>query len=74
MYLELLYKALDSQFGIVVSTDDVERLRAKLYAERRAVQNPAFEDLVFKPSHANPTTELWIARKHPRTESPDASS
>jgi hypothetical protein len=59
----LLYRALDAKIGISVATNDVERLRAKLYSDRRAAQNPAFENLVIKPSHTQPTAELWIVRK-----------
>ncbi len=62
-YLEFLYRALDAAYGISISTSDVERLRAKLYAARREAANPAFEDLSFRPSHALPTSELWIVKK-----------
>lgn len=74
MLTEFLYRALDAKIGIVVATDDVERLRAKLYAERRSAENPAFDDLVFKPSNSNPTSELWIVKKNPTVEPSDAEA
>lgn len=61
--VELLYRALSSPHGVVVSTNDVTRLREKFYAVRREAQNPDFEALTFAPSRANPETELWLVRK-----------
>jgi len=61
--VELLYRALESRLGIVVSTSDPERLRAWLYSARKA--NPQFEDFSFKPSPVLPNSELWIVRKNP---------
>lgn len=61
--VEFLHRALSARYGIVISTNDVERLRQKLYAARREAQSPDFEALIFAPSRANPTSELWIVRK-----------
>lgn len=61
--IELLYKALDSALGVVVLTNDPERLRQKLYAARREAMNPDFESLTFMPSRGSPDTELWIVKR-----------
>jgi hypothetical protein len=65
--LERLYDALRSPLGVIVETDDTERLRAKLYALRRKheAREPGFHSLAFLTSPTNPTTELWIIRKNP---------
>ena len=65
--LERLYDALRSPLGVIVETEDAERLRAKLYALRRKHQDrePEFMGLAFLTSPTNPTTELWIIRKSP---------
>lgn len=59
--IELLYEALRQPYGIIVSTDDVERLRAKLYPLRRG--DPALMALSFIVSPTNPSSELWIVKK-----------
>lgn len=63
--LEFLYRALEARLGIVVRTSDPERLRTKLYAERRLAANPDFEVLSITPSRTSPNEELWIVRKSP---------
>jgi len=60
--IELLYEALDKEIGIKVATDNVERLRQKLYQFRR--ENPIFEPLSFIVSPTNPNGELWIVKRH----------
>jgi hypothetical protein len=56
----LLYEALDSEIGIVVETPDAERLRQRLYAERKRV--PEFSQLSFVISPMN-GRDLWILNK-----------
>lgn len=63
--LEILYQALASARGIVVKTNDVERLRAKLYALRRETGDPALKPIALVPSPTAPEEELWIVRKEP---------
>lgn len=59
--LELLYAALNSsKFGVVVETDDAERLRQKLYALRR--EEAVFNNLSFLISPMN-GVDLWILNK-----------
>lgn len=59
-FLELLYRALTVPKGIVVETEDPEKLRMKLYALRKL--DPQFEVLSFRISPINPASELWICR------------
>lgn len=61
-FLEYLYDALRSPRGIVLRTNDVERLRAKLYATRKETLDPDLEVLSFIPSPTDPS-ELWLVRK-----------
>lgn len=59
--IDLLYQALNSQSGIVVKTTSPERLRQKLYAERKVDQDLAC--LSFTISPTDPQGELWIVKK-----------
>lgn len=59
-YVELLYDATRSQFGIVIETNDAERLRQRLYSIRK--DNPDFEALSFVISPFN-GKDLWILNK-----------
>lgn len=70
--IELLHRALAEPLGIIVSTNDPERLRVRLYAARREAMNPDFEGLSFLPSRVKPTTELWICKKDPGEGNPEA--
>lgn len=59
--IDLLYRAANSEFGIIVETSDVERLRQKLYAERK--KDSALANLSINVSRTQPETQLWIVRK-----------
>lgn len=61
--LELLYQALASPLGIVIETTDVERLRQRLYAERREAKDESLAALGLVPSRTAPESELWIVKK-----------
>ena len=63
--LQLLYDAINAEYGIAVETNDPERLRQKLYPLRK--QDELFTPLAFVLSPFNPQ-ELWILKKGP----PDA--
>ena len=65
-YVEFLYRALDAEVGIAISTNDPDRLQAKLYAARRATPDPKLAELSITPSRTAPGKELWIVRKTPR--------
>lgn len=56
----LLYEALESPYGIVVETPDPERLRQKLYPERK--RSPEFDCLSFVISPMN-GRDLWILKQ-----------
>lgn len=60
--LETLYDALREPLGIVVETNDVERLRQKLYALRK--DHPDLADLSLVPSPTTPN-QLWILKRNP---------
>lgn len=65
-YLELLYDALHADLGVVVETNDPERLRQKLYTIRKGY--PEFECISFWISPFYPDTELWIGKSREPTE------
>lgn len=56
----LLYEALASPHGICVETTDAERLRQKLYPERK--KSPDFLPLSFIISPMN-GVDLWIVNR-----------
>lgn len=59
-YVELLYDAARSRFGLVIETNDAERLRQRLYAIRK--ENPDFANLAFVISPFN-GSDLWVVNK-----------
>ena len=61
-HLECLYDALNSEAGIIVLTEDPERLRQKLYVLRKE-RIGELGCLSFLISPTNPQSELWILRK-----------
>lgn len=58
--VEILYDATRSAFGLVIETNDAERLRQKLYAIRK--DNPDLSALSFVISPFN-GMDLWILNK-----------
>lgn len=58
--LEILYSAYNAEIGVIVRTDNPERLRQKLYAERK--KDPDLACLSFRISPTNPDSELFIMR------------
>lgn len=68
-FLEILYDALREPLGVVVETEDPERLRAKLYALRRERQDqdPNLRALAFLISPTNPG-HVWILRRSASNE------
>lgn len=58
--LELLYAALHSTYGIIVSSRDPEKLRQKLYPLRK--EDPSLLPLSFIISPLNPREDLWIVK------------
>jgi hypothetical protein len=64
--IELLYAAYHAERGIVVETNDAERLRQKLYPLRK--ENPDFDSLAFVISPLN-GMDLWIINQPKETVS-----
>lgn len=58
--VQLLYEALDTPFGLVIETNDAERLRQKLYPLRK--EQEIFLPLSFVISPLN-GVDLWILNK-----------
>ena len=65
-YVEFLYRALDAEVGIAISTSDPGRLTQKLYAARREAKDPSLAELSITPSRTAPASEVWVVRKTPR--------
>lgn len=63
-FLEILYAAVNSEHGVVIETNDAERLRQKLYPLRK--ENPDFEPLAFIISPLN-GIDLWIIKQPKET-------
>lgn len=59
-HTEILYNALASEYGIVVETDDAERLRQKLYAIKRECEDFAPLSFIISPFNG---VDLWIVKK-----------
>lgn len=59
--MELLYDAKREPVGLVVTTDNVEGLRQRLYSVRK--EDPDLATLSFVISPINPSSELWILNK-----------
>ena len=62
--VEIMYAAIHSENGVVVETNDAERLRQKLYPLRK--ENPDFEPLAFVISPLN-GIDLWIIKQPKET-------
>ena len=62
--VELMYAAVHSEHGVVIETNDAERLRQKLYPLRK--ENPDFEPLAFVISPLN-GIDLWIIKQPKET-------
>ena len=69
----LLDRALHSPLGIAVRTSDPERLRQKLYATKRELASPDYEELLFKPANDRPQDTIWIIKKNPSPMEPSAN-
>lgn len=58
--IHYLYQALNSQYGIVLSTTDPEKLRARLYVARK--QDPELACISINISRTNPESEIWLVK------------
>lgn len=59
--LEILYEAYRSEHGLIIQTNDPERLRQKLYAERK--KDPDLACLGFRISPTQPESQLFVVKK-----------
>lgn len=60
---EILHQALDAEIGIRVRTDNVNKLRLKIYSERQRQQkagNFDFDDISILEM---PEDELWLVKR-----------
>ena len=64
-YITHLYRAASTPRGIVVASEDVPRLRTRLYAVMQ--KHPEFSNLSLIPNPLNPG-ELFILNKDPINE------
>ena len=61
--LELWYAALRASIGIVVSTNDPERFRQRMYQVRREAQDESLQALSLIISPTSPESEVWVAKR-----------
>lgn len=59
-HTEILYNALATEHGIVVETEDAERLRQKLYVIRRECEDFVSLSFIISPFNG---VDLWIVKK-----------
>lgn len=59
--IHYLYQALNSELGIVIETADPERLRQKLYAERK--KDPDLARISINISRTQPESQIWLTKR-----------
>ena len=59
--IDLLYQAFNAEKGVIVETNDPEKLRQKLYAERK--KDPDLACLTISLSRVSPANRLIIWKK-----------
>ena len=69
--LDHLYAALHSPRGIIIQTEDAEKLRQRYYAIRRETLDPDLDRLSFIISPTDPS-QLWIVRNDQKKGTPPA--
>lgn len=57
-----LYNALHSPLGIIIETDNPERVRARFYSTRTKLSDPKLDCLSLVQSPTN-TAQLWIVKR-----------
>lgn len=63
-WLEFLYDANASQFGIVLAVDDPDRVKQALYRARSKSGEPSLAGLQIRVSPILPREELWIVKQN----------
>lgn len=68
--LNLLYKAVTTELGIVIYVSSVPLARSKISTTRKEAMDPTLDCLECRPSPASPH-ELWIIKKGAKPQEPD---
>lgn len=63
--LNLWYEALGSSLGVVVQTDNPEKLRQRLYRLREQANDPMLADISVVISPTNPGSHVWLVKRKP---------
>lgn len=61
--INTLYEALGTPLGIVVQTDNPEKLRQKLYRLRETCDDPMLKELSIVISPTMPGSQVWIVKR-----------
>ena len=61
--LSLMYQAVASPLGTIVTVSDVQEARSRLSQVRKETGDSALRALSFIPSPYSPRTELWLVKK-----------
>lgn len=61
-FLEFLYDALQTPFGIVLAVDDPNRVKQALYRARAKSGESSLAGLQIRVSPVLPNEELWIVK------------
>lgn len=71
---QILYDAIHAEHGILVRSNDANRLRGRLYQVRRDLKDPELDPITIAVNPTSPETELMIV-KHgkPREKDPQSS-
>lgn len=59
--LDIWYKALSAQIGVIVKVSDPDLAKAKLYALRKAANDPDLDQISIRVSPESPD-ELWLIK------------
>lgn len=60
IWLEFLYSALRSPYGIAISVDDHIKAKQRLYRAQKS--DPSLVELSFRTSPDDPKGEIWIVK------------
>ena len=66
--LEFLYAALNSEFGVIISSSNLQLTKNRLYVLKR--EHPVFDSIALVTSPILPDRDLYLLKKAP----PDATS
>lgn len=72
--ITLLYQAMASPLGLVLSVSDFTQASQALYKARRDTQDPDLAVLQFRRSPFSPDTEIWLVKGGKKPEVDGSSS